>query len=210
MRVLIAEDSKIQREYLRAIIEQYKDGKYIYHIRAELANVANVPLACSNGAVDLLLMDICTNGTESGLSVAQKVKQLNSKIKIIMMTAMPEYSFLERARKIGCESFWYKEGKESNILEIMDLTMQGIQVYPLNMPVIKIGNAKSRDFTKRELDVLKEVAKRDTQEEVANNLGITINTLKSHLKSIRGKTGYKTTSQVLAEMTEKGFILPHS
>ena len=41
---------------------------------------------------------------------AEEIKKQFPNIKIIIVTSMPEYSWLERARKIGVDSFWYKDG----------------------------------------------------------------------------------------------------
>lgn len=51
-------------------------------------------------------------------------------MKIVAVTSMPEASWIERAREIGIESFWYKEVEKESILDVMDRTMAGESIYP--------------------------------------------------------------------------------
>lgn len=79
-------------------------------------------------------MDVMTELGHSGLEAATEIKQVFSGIKIIIVTSMPEYSWLEQARKIGVESFWYKDGKKTAILDVMNRTMAGESIYPDTTP----------------------------------------------------------------------------
>lgn len=55
---------------------------------------------------------VCTADEESGLKAAAKIKQYNPKIKIIIMTSMPEHSFIQKAKACGCNGFWYSSREE--------------------------------------------------------------------------------------------------
>ena len=83
-----------------------KSERYVLY--ASIENAANAEIACLRGSVDLILMDVCTADEESGLKAAAKIKQYNPKIKIIIMTSMPEHSFIQKAKACGCNGFWYK------------------------------------------------------------------------------------------------------
>ena len=64
---------------------------------------------CDEGPIDLILMDICTESDSDGLAAAESIKKIYPQIKIVMVTSMLEGRFLDRARRIGADSFWYKE-----------------------------------------------------------------------------------------------------
>ncbi len=102
---------------------------------------------------DLVIMDIVMTEGKSGLNIAAEIKKNHPTVKILMVTSMPEVSFMERARAIGVESFWYKEVQEQPILEIMERTMRGESLYPDSAPVVVVGNAVSTEFTDREIAV---------------------------------------------------------
>lgn len=173
-----------------------------------LENAANAEIVCTRGNVDLILMDVCTVDDESGLEAAAKIKKHHPDIHIIIMTSMPEYSFLQKARDAGCNSFWYKEYGETELLDVMDRTMRGERVYPDETPMVSIGNINSHELTERELIVLRQLALGYKYEEIAHNLDITTNTVKYHIKNLLTKTGYRSTLQLVVDVVSKKLILP--
>ena len=196
IQVLVVEDSRISRDAIESQIA--KSGKYVLY--ASIENAANAEIACLRGRVDLILMDVCTAEEESGLKAAAKIKQYNPKIKIIIMTSMPEHSFIQKAKACGCNGFWY--------MEVCDRVMNGEFVYPDDTPMIRIGYSNSNEFTSREFDIIRELAQGRKYEEIATDLDITPNTVKYHIKNILQKTGYQNTLQLVAEVVEKRLILP--
>ena len=94
IQVLVVEDSRITRDAIESQIA--KSERYVLY--ASIENAANAEIACLRGSVDLILMDVCTADEESGLKAAAKIKQYNPKIKIVIMTYMPEHSFIQKAK----------------------------------------------------------------------------------------------------------------
>lgn len=204
IQVLVVEDSRITRDAIESQIA--KSEKYVLY--ASIENAANAEIACLRGCVDLILMDVCTADEESGLKAASKIKQYNPKIKIIIMTSMPEHSFIQKAKACGGNGFWYKEYGNTALMEVCDRVMNGEFVYPEDTPVIRIGYSNSAELTGREFDIIRELAQGRKYEEIAADLGITPNTVKYHIKNILQKTGYQNTLQLVAEVVEKRLILP--
>ena len=203
-QVLVVEDSRIARDAIESQIA--RPGKYALY--ASIENAANAEIACLRGCVDLILMDVCTAEEESGLKAAAKIKQYNPKIKIIIMTSMPEHSFIQKAKACGCDGFWYKEFGSDSLIEVCDRVMAGEQVYPQDTPIIRIGCSDSHEFTSREFDIIRELAQGRKYEEIAADLDIKPNTVKYHIKNILQKTGCLNTLQLVAEVVEKRLVLP--
>ncbi len=203
-RVLLVEDSRISRESIERRISEMPD----YSIVTSIENAANAEIVCMGEGIDLILMDVCTADDESGLRAAEKIKKLYPHIKIIIMTSMPEYSFIEKARRGGCDSFWYKEYGSIDLIDICRRTMNGESVYPEKIPSLKIGLADSSEFTDRELQVIRELVSGNKYSEIAQTLGVKENTVKFHVKSILSKTGYKNAIQLVADVVEKRMVLP--
>lgn len=202
--VLIVEDSRIMRRSL----EQMLDESSAYEVVASIENAANAEIACMSGRIDLVLMDVCTAEDESGLRAAAKIKAANSRIRVIIMTSMPEHSFIRKAWDAGCDGFWYKELDEMSILDVMDRTLAGEKIYPRESPLIRIGLADSTMFTERELEVLRMLVQGCKYEEVATRLSISINTVKFHVRNLLAKTGYSNTLQMIVDVVDKKLILP--
>ena len=204
VNVIIAEDSKFTSDTIKEQLEA--SGKYT--VKAVFKNAANAVTACLKGNVDLLLMDVCTEDDESGLSAAENIKKHFPEIKIVIMTSMPEYSFIEKAKSIGCESFWYKEYDNSELVEICDRTINNEFVYPEKKPVIKIGKTDSSEFSQREFEIIRQLALGKKYAEIAEILDITENTVKFHVKKILAKTGYTSTMQLVVSVVESRLVLP--
>lgn len=204
INVLIVEDSRVSREAFERQLAALPD----FSVVAAIENAANAEIICLSQKIDLILMDICTADDESGLRAAEKIKQSHPQIKIIIMTSMPEQSFLKKAKDSGCDSFWYKELGDISLPDICDKTVRGQFVWPDATPSVKIGVVRSEAFTARELDVIRALARGGRYEEIAAALRVSPNTIKYHVKNILQKTGFRTATQLVAEVVEKRLILP--
>ena len=124
------------------------------------------------------------------------------------MTSMPEHSFLQKARLSGCDSFWYKEYGSVDLIDICRRTLSGERVWPEETPVLRIGLARSDEFTDRELDVIRTIAQGMRYEEISEALCMSVNTVKYHIRNILQKTGFHSTVQLISEVVEKRLVLP--
>lgn len=201
--VLIVEDQDIPRDLFEIYIGASDSFKHLL----SLANASAALSVCRNSKVDLILMDVMTGFDHNGLDAAEVIKQQFPDIKIIIVTSMPEYSWLARAREIGVDSFWYKDGQKDSILDVMERTMAGEHIYPDETPLIRIGNATNHEFTERELDVLKELTTGDTNAEIAERLSISVATVKSHIQHLMEKTGFKTRTELVSEARGLGIVI---
>lgn len=201
--VLIVEDQAMPRELFEIYINSSED----FNLLLSVTNASAAFSVCKNNKVDLILMDVLTELGHSGLDAAEEIKKEFPETKIIIVTSMPEYSWLSRARKIGVDSFWYKDGQKSGILEVMKRTMAGEHIYPDETPLIHIGNATNHEFTERELDILKELTTGDTNAQIAERLGVSVATVKSHIQHLMEKTGFKTRTELVSEARSKGIVI---
>lgn len=201
--VLIVEDQDMPRQ----LLEIYLGGSEQFHHLASITNASAALAVCRTRPVDLILMDVMTELGHSGLDAAEEIKRQFPKIKIIIVTSMPEYSWLQRARKIGVDSFWYKDGQKENILHVMERTMAGEHIYPDDTPLVSIGDATNHEFTDRELDVLKELTTGASNAVIAQRLNITAGTVKNHIQHLLEKTGFTTRTELVSEARSLGIVI---
>ncbi|MBR3145254.1 MAG: response regulator transcription factor [Clostridia bacterium] len=201
--VLIVEDQDIPRELFEIYVKSASEFNHLLSV----ANASAALSVCKNNKVDIILMDVMTELNHSGLDAARDIKQHFPDVKIVIVTSMPEYSWLGRAREIGVDSFWYKDGQKDGLLDVMRRTMAGEHIYPDKTPLIRIGNATNHEFTERELDVLKELTTGDTNAEIAERLFISVATVKSHIQHLMEKTGFKTRTELVSEARGLGIVI---
>ena len=119
--ILIVEDQALARMYLCSCVEKCADCT----VAATLARADAAPQLCGEMPIDLILMDICTENDSDGLTAAEIIKKSHPRIKIVMVTSMLEGRFLERARRIGADSFWYKDSPSGDLVSVIEGTLGG-------------------------------------------------------------------------------------
>lgn len=203
-RVLIVEDQDITAKLFESYLAL--SGRYV--LAGSVRNADLAPVFCEKSSIDLILMDVYTELGTSGIEAAARIKKAHPEIKIIIITSLPEVSYISRARAAGIESFWYKEADGDALLLVCDRTMAGEQVWPVDSPVLTLGAAKSTEFTGRECDVLRELVRGSSNREIAAKLYLSDSTVKDHISSLMGKTGFKTRTELAVKARESGLVIP--
>ena len=203
-KVLICDDQNISRRLFELFVAH--SGRY--ELAASIPSARAADTYCARLDIDLVLMDDVMKDGSDGLEAAARIKKLKPGVKIIIVTSMPEVSYIERARSIGADSFWYKELDSEPLLSVMDRTMEGESVYPDSVPSVRIGMISSRDLTASELSVLREVARGSSNEEIAKALGISLATVKTHINHMMQKTGFRNRTELAIEARVSGIVIP--
>jgi len=202
-KVVIVEDQMMPRRLFEQYISMSQDFEVMECF--DDANLAEI--YCLNNAPDLILMDVMTKGGCNGISAAEKIKKYNPDIKIIVVTSMPEVSWIEKAKIIGVESFWYKDVSEEPIISLMEKTMKGEHIYPDTTPEIMLGNISSKELTDREEEVLRELTRGATNQEISDKLYMSVPAVKKHIQSMLDKTGYKNRTELAVMARGIGLII---
>ena len=203
-RVLVAEDFLMSRQFIGDVIASSED----FELAGSFPDAGSAVDYVSKRYVDLAILDIVMQSGQSGLSAAQRIKDIRPETKILMITSMPEVTYIDRARKIGVESLWYKDIQEQPILEVMRRTMGGESVYPDSPPVIKLGNAVSTEFTEKEIEVLRELTDGASNKEIAEKLGTKERTVKLHITNMLQKTGFRSRLELAVKARTGGLVIP--
>ena len=202
-KVLIIDDQKSSRELMRYVISDSNN----YEIVGTLEDASKAKSFCIENKVDIIFMDIHTNGRETGIQSAKKVKEYNSNIKIIIVTYIVQSEHIDMARSIGCEGFWYKDHSTTSLLEVIDKVAMGEIVYPDKIPTVTIGLAKTSEFTKQELAVLQMKVNGYSHNEICENLSIKRSTLNYHIANLKSKTGYDNILKLAIDVSMKKFMI---
>ena len=203
VRVLIVEDDPMARQLLEIYIE--KSVKY--KLVASIDNAMFAEAYSHTNLVDVILMDVCTAMNANGIDAAADIKKHLPRVKIVIITSHPECSFIERARRAGVDSFWYKNSDAEEILSVMDRTLLGESIYPDTAPTLTLGYAGSDEFSERELDVLRLVVAGETDSAIAEKLYISVATVKTHIQNMKNRTGFRNRTELAVKARESGLII---
>ena len=194
--VLIAENDLM----VRALVEMFVRQSATYHVVASICCEQLSPHAMLESGAQLVLL-----GTSDFVKM-EWLKDQFPAVKLIAMTSKPEYGYMASARACGADSFWYQQPDEDELIQLMNRTMAGESIYPPQM-IAHLGDALSSDFTDREIQVLREVVAGRTDAEIAEQLGISLRTVKGHIQNLREKTGYRNRTELAVHARSSGLII---
>lgn len=164
-KILIVEDQALARAYLCSCVEKCTDCE----VAGTLTRADAAFRRCGDGHIDLIIMDICTESDSDGLTAAESIKKFYPKIKIVMVTSMLEGRFLDRAKKINADSFWYKDSPSGDLVSVIEGTLSGKHFWPDSVPSVQLGNTLSCELSDREMETLRLLCEGKTNSEIAEN-----------------------------------------
>lgn len=203
IQVLLVEDDPMARQ----LLEIYVSKSETYELAGSVESALFAEVFCRTHPVDVILMDVCTAMNANGIDAAQDIKKHLPQIKIVIITSQPECSFIDRAREAGVDSFWYKSATAEEIITVMDRTLAGESIYPDSTPVLKIGDTDSERFSERELEVLRLVVAGETDAAIAEKLFISVATVKTHIQSMKNRTGFRNRTELAVKARESGLVI---
>ena len=204
IQVLIVEDQRMARENMESIVR----SSTRYALSGTISDAGLALSFCERKPIDLILMDVCTLGRKDGISAAAEIKAAFPRIKIIIVTSMPEAGYLDRAHEAKVDSFWYKEVGALELIEVMDKTMAGESVWPDSTPHVQIGLASSEEFTPREIEVLYCIVQGKSVGEIADTLFIDYTTAKWHIKNLKEKVGARSIAELAVMAARTRLVMP--
>ena len=202
IRVMIVEDQKLVRSLLESYI-QNEDG---YQLAVSIPGAAEAPILCDTEDIDLVLMDVQTEHRENGLAAAKKIREAHPEIKIVVATSLIDAQVLARAKAVGADSLWYKDSAKNRLMEVVRRTMAGERVFPDAPPTVEIGMAKSTEFTKTELKVLRHLLRGLSYTRIAAEMGCEMSTVKFHVANMLQKTGLENKLQLALAVSDVKLI----
>ena len=176
-------------------------------LAVSIPGAAEAPILCDTEDIDLVLMDVQTEHRENGLAAAKKIREAHPAIKIVVATSLIDTQVLARAKAVGADSLWYKDGDEGTLMQVVRRTMAGEHIFPDAPPSVEIGTAMSAEFTKGEMKVLRCLVRGLSYNEIAKELDIEPSTVKFHVINMLQKTNLENKLQLAIAATEAKLVV---
>lgn len=184
IQVVVADDRPLPRGFFELTVRSCE----AYELAASFSAAGAAVNWCLEHPPQLVILDIMMSQGIDGLTAAARLKSAFPTLRIILATSMAEAKWLDEARKLGIEAFWYKDS-DVPLPEVMDRVMAGETVYP-DIPQLPIGRVSQTELSDRELDVLRELTACRTNQQIADSLCISVNTVRRHIQNMLDKTGF--------------------
>ena len=202
MKVMIVEDQTM----IRSLLESYFRAEDGYRITASIPGAKQAVEMCRTNSVDLILMDVQTENRENGLIAVRQIKAIQPKSKIIVVTSLIDGAVLDEAKKAGADSLWYKDSTQKRLMDVVRQTLAGEHIFPDAPPTVEIGMAKSTEFTKTELKVLRHLLRGLSYTRIAAEMGCEMSTVKFHVSNMLQKTGLENKLQLALAVSDVKLI----
>ena len=163
---------------------------------------------------DVVLMDLVMPGMD-GVEATRKVKNASPRTQIIILTSFHQDEYIFPALQAGAISYLLKDVKAAELLEAIRRAAQGeATLHPkIAARVIKtfqdLANEEASPFTaltEREMEVLKLIAKGYSNEKIAEQLVISLGTVKGHVSNILSKLHLVDRTQAAVYAWQKGVV----
>ncbi len=214
IKLVIADDHSMIREGLKQLLELEGQFKVI----AEASDGVECLEILSKEVPDVLLLDI-NMPNKNGLDVLKELNQSgNRKVKVLVLTVHNEVEYLIKAVELGVDGYVLKDSESSELKKAIMTILNGeTYIQPdlipmLNAKMISMENDydKIDSLTKRELDVLKNLAIGMYNKEIATNLEISERTVKNHVSNIFKKIGVSDRTQAAVFAIRNNLIDIHN
>lgn len=187
IKVMLADDHILMREGIRQLLEF--DGSISVIAEASDGEECIDKLLKSNP--DVLLLDI-NMPKKNGIEVLQEIKSRNINVKVLILTVHNETEYLLKAVDIGVDGYILKDSESAELKKAINTVLNGESyIQPSLIPALNnrliardVDKDKIDSLTKRELEVLIQVANGMFNKEIATSLDISERTVKNHISNI--------------------------
>lgn len=187
INVMLADDHVLIREGIKQLLEFDGSMKVI----AEASDGIECLEKLKNVKPDILLLDI-NMPNMNGIDVLKELKEKNGPLKVLILTVHSEVEYLVKAVDIGANGYILKDSGSAELKQAINAVIdEGSYIQPNLIPALNsrlinrdMDREKLASLTKREVEILTQVACGMFNKEIAVNLNISERTVKNHISNI--------------------------
>jgi DNA-binding NarL/FixJ family response regulator len=214
IRTLIADDHGLMRQGINAML-QGEENIEVIAIADSGESAVNL---VNEHSPDLILMDIVMKGM-TGIEATRWIKEQNPEVKIILISSEINKDFITAGIKSGIDGYLPKDSDKETLISAINSVMGGARYFSPEVTALvfqdfylkeKEGKGlptkKTTELSKREEEVLVQIANGKSLKEAAELLFISIKTVETHKMHIQDKLGLTNTAQLVKYAIEHNLI----
>lgn len=206
IQIAIVEDDQGLRESLSALIRREPRLRCVGEYPTAETALAGIPGA----KPDVVLVDINLPGM-SGIELVSKLKAKNPKLQLMMITMYEDCDQIFASLQAGATGYLLKRSQPADIVQAIEqMHVGGSPMSPeIARKVVSFFHKNSRQsadveqLTKRETEILSQLAKGFMYKEIADNMGIGMETVRTHLQNIYGKLHVHSRTEAVVKFLNK-------
>lgn len=213
IKIVVADDHKLFRQGLIGLMRAHDD---LVEVVGEAASGQEAVQLAHQLRPDVILMDIQMPDGD-GLKATRQIREMLPEVAVVILTASESDQHLYEAVRLGASGYLLKDLDATELFELLiGVTHNEVAMTrAMASRLLKImANNEGRDsgvendLTEREIEVLHLLAQGASNPQIAEELVITVNTVKSHISHILTKLQLENRTQAAAYAVQKGIIAP--
>ena len=208
IKLLIADDHEILRSGVKAMLAGTK-----IEVVAEVSTGQAAVKHVSEHDVDVVLMDVCMPDGD-GVTALGRIKLDKPDLPIVMFSAHDNPSYFARAVALGASGFLLKGCTHDELIDVITKSAAGESTFTRDalrrvtgaLATPRLTAEIDVPLTKREGEVLREMANGLTNKQVAEVLHISYETVKEHVQHVLHKIGLTDRTQAAVWAVRKGLV----
>ncbi|MFL0572068.1 response regulator [Priestia megaterium] len=208
IKILIADDHHVVRKGLVFFLQTQPDLEIV----GEASNGEEALKLAISLEPHIVLMDLSMPVLD-GIEATKELKKQAPHIQVMILTSFSDQDHVIPALEAGASGYQLKESDPDELVAAIRKLMNGEnQLHPKVTTHLLTRLTKSSEkkvnftdhLTKREKDVLKEIAKGKSNKEIGSSLHITEKTVKTHVSNILSKLGVQDRTQAALYAVQHG------
>ncbi len=201
IRVLTADDHPLLREGVGALIASQGDMRLV----AEASNGREAVEQFRSHRPDITLMDLQMPDM-SGIDAIIAIRSEFPEARIIVLTTYAGDALCKRAMKAGAQAYTLKGNVRKDLLDTIRAVRAGRKFIHAEVAAELATHAADDALSEREIEVLSLIAAGNSNKLVADQLAISEDTVKGHVKSILSKLGVNDRTHAVTAALKRGII----
>lgn len=205
LRILIAEDHRLVSQGLEAMLNLSDEVDLI----GVVSTGEEAVTAIGEKEVDIVLMDVNLGAGISGIEATRRLKEKAPDVKVLILTMFTDPGTVTEAVKAGADGYLSKGASREAVVTAIKDVAEGRQVLDPNVTEGIFGRLTGRNeaiLTNRELTVLQELSNGRSTKEVAQQMFVSEETVKTHLKQVFKKLNVRDRTEAVAEAFRRGLV----
>ena len=209
IKVLIADDHEVVRTGIKSVLQADTEIEVI----GEAVNGEQVVAMAFELDPDVVLLDIRMPGND-GLNALGRIKLDRPTMPILVLSKYDNPTYVARAVALGANGYLMKTAKNEDLLSAIHRVSKGDNIWTREvlrrvtgaLATPRLSDDIEVPLTRRESEVLRQLAHGLTNKEIAQALGISYETVKEHVQHILRKVGVADRTQAAVWAVRKGLV----
>lgn len=207
IRVVLVDDHRIVRRGLRSFLEAFPDIAVV----GESASGEEVLEQVEGWLPDVVIMDLLMPGGMDGIETTRRLRSITPHTQIVVLTAHTDDARVVAALRAGAISYVRKDAEPEILLAAVRAAARGQSmldpaVAGTVLQELVNGTEIRHDLTERELEVLRLLAHGRTNRQIAEELVLGEETVKTHVGNILAKLHLAHRTQAVVHAFKQGLI----